>query len=463
LDVVDPSEFVHVWVGEALGWVAVDAVGPRALVDHVTRDHPHAAVALEPGTEGEHEHPVPYLEPSLGLHVGQHVPEAAGRRVPPPVQRHLGRLDVVVVEPEVLLDGLNHGGPAGVEAEVVDAGPKVDRRGGRVGPVAAEESLHEEVQSEAHELGGGQDPWREGAEVDREGAHGGLGQRLAEGHPDAAVGVLALPRAGVRLVVGGDVGAHEAAQLHPGARAQRRVVGEQRGRAAATEEAVGEHHGLVGSRVPVGRDGLGRDDQCQRVPPRAQRVAGQVQRDQPRAAAHAREVVRRHVVAHAVPRHDPRRQGRRRGEHGHIDHQHVHVPRAEPGLGEELRDGLVEDGVHLVERVPVRGGVLAVLQHVGRAIGLLTNAGPDDDAEQEAVLRQAQPLVALDDGAGHLRGYLAVVRRLVANVVQQVATRPAAALVYRPGEVGHLKEEERRQQREQIHHGNCAEVPTTSV
>jgi hypothetical protein len=320
LDVVDPSEFVYVWVGEpgeALGWVAVDAVGPRALVDHVARDHPQAAVALEPGAEGEHEHPVPYLEPSLGLHVGQHVPEAAGRCVLLPVQRHLGRLDVGVVEPEVLLDGLNHGGPAGVEAEVVDAGPEVDHRGSRVGPAATGESLREEAHPVAHELGGGQNLRREGAEVDREGAHGALGQRLAEGHPDAAVGVLALPRAGVRLVVGGDVGAHEAAQLHPGVRAQSRVVGEQRCRAAAAEEAVGEHHGLVGARVPVGRDGLGRDDQCQRVPPR---VAGQVQRDQPRAAAHAREVVRRHVVAHAVPRHDPRRQGRRRGEHGHIDH-----------------------------------------------------------------------------------------------------------------------------------------------
>jgi hypothetical protein len=463
VDVVDPSELVHVGVGEPLRRIGVDAVGPCSpVVGHVAGDLPDAAVALEPGPERDHEHPVPDLEPALGLHVRQHVPQAARRRVTPPVQRHPRRLHVLVLQAQALLHRLDDGRAAGVEAEVVHPGLEVDLgRGRSVALVLAgrrvllqvrEEPPGEEARGEPRELGDGEHARREAAQVDGEGAHGGLGERLAEADPDAALGVLALLRARVRVVAGADVGAHEAAELHLGAPAAGRVVSDQHRGAAAAEQAVGQHHGLVGAGVPVGRDGLGRHHERQRAGARPQRVPGQVQRDQPRAAPHPREVVRRHVLAQAVAARDPGRQGRRRGEHGDVEDEHVNVAGRDVGPGEELGDGLVEEGVHLVHRVPQRGRVLAALQDVARGVGLLADAGADDDAEEEAVVCQPQPRVALDHGAGRLRGQLAVFAGLVAHVVQEVAPRLPAARGGHPGQVGHgVRKEEPREQRKQLH------------
>jgi hypothetical protein len=68
--------------------------------------------------------------PALGLRVSELVPERAAGGVAPPVQRHQGRLHVPGAELEVLLDGVQHGAAAGVDAEVVERHLEV----GDVGP-----------------------------------------------------------------------------------------------------------------------------------------------------------------------------------------------------------------------------------------------------------------------------------------------------------------------------------------
>jgi hypothetical protein len=88
----------------------------------------------------------------------------------------------------------------------------------------------------------------------------------------------------------------------------------------------------------------------------------------------------------------------------------------------------------------VRGGV-----------GVLAEARAEDDAEEEAAEGHAEPLVAVIRGAEHLRGHLAVVRRLVADVVQEVAPRALATGGGRHGQVGGHHEEWHQEQSDQLH------------
>lgn len=194
LAVVFLVSLIHVGVDERLRRVLVDAVLPRAGVGEVPGNLPVAAVALEAGAEGDHEHPVPALEPPLRLHVGEHVPEAARGRVPPPVKRHPGWLHVVGGEPQALPHRLDHHRPARVEAEVVHAGLEVDlgAAGVLVARGAWQELAEKEAGREERELAGEQDPRRQALQVLGEGAHGGLGQRLAEADAEATISVLAV-------------------------------------------------------------------------------------------------------------------------------------------------------------------------------------------------------------------------------------------------------------------------------
>nr|CAB3495762.1 unnamed protein product [Digitaria exilis] len=108
------------------------------------------------------------------------------------------------------------------------------------------------------------------------------------------------------------------------------------------------------------------------------------------------------------------------GEHGDVEDEHVDVEGVDAGLGEELGDGGVEEGVHLVERVAEGGGVLAAVEDAERGVGVLADAGADDHAEEEAVVGEAEALVALDHVAGRLRRDLPAVAGLVADVVEEV-------------------------------------------
>ena len=83
----------------------------------------------------------------------------------------------------------------------------------------------------------------------------------------------------------------------------------------------------------------------------------------------------------------------------------------------------MEEGVHLIQRVLVDGPLLATLQDAARAVALLADTGPDDDAEEEAVLSDAEAFVAHGHPASGIRAHLAVVTRPMAHVVQHVAPR----------------------------------------
>jgi hypothetical protein len=168
------------------------------------------------------------------------------------------------------------------------------------------------------------------------------------------------------------------------------------------------------------------------------------------STAHPGEVVGRDVVAHAVRAHDPGRERRRRVERADVDDQHVDVAGAQAEArvpGEQLRHGAVEEGVHLVEAVLVVGLCSRPAMTVRGGVGVLAEAR----AEEEAAEGHAEPLVAVIRGAEHLRGHLAVVRRLVADVVQEVAPRALATGGGRHGQVGGHHEEWHQEQSDQLH------------
>ncbi|WVZ59274.1 hypothetical protein U9M48_009441 [Paspalum notatum var. saurae] len=220
-----------------------------------------------------HLNPAP--KPALGLHVAQHVPDAAGGGVAEPVQRHPRRLQVVLRQREPLAHAVDHGGAARVHAEVVHAGLHADGEvvagGGAtacaaavllvLGGAAAREARGERGAGDAEQLREREHARREDAEVVDEGVHGGAGQLLAEVEARAAGVVLHLERAVVGLVGGAGVGAHDVAEAELGVVAEARVVGEEVGAAAGAEEAVAQHEGALVAGVPVGRDRLRRHHQ----------------------------------------------------------------------------------------------------------------------------------------------------------------------------------------------------------
>ncbi|BAF12159.1 Os03g0383100, partial [Oryza sativa Japonica Group] len=456
--VVDPSELLQERAGLALRWVRVDAVGPRALVGHVAGHLPHAAVALEPRPERHHQHLVASPQPPLRLHVRQHVPHAARRRVPPPVQRHPQRLDVSLLQPETLLHRVDHRHPAGVEADVVHPCLEVDLQLGLPSVAAAlQQILPCQVGGEPGDFHGREDARQEALQVGGERAERGLGEGLADADPAEAIVVLALHDAGVGVVAGRGGGAHKAAELHLGAAAVGRVVAEQHGCPAAPEQALCQHHGPLLPGVPVRRQRLRRYHQRHHGPrrPSAHGVPADVHRDQRGAAPHPGEVVRRDVLAHAVPAHHPGREAGLREEAIDVDDEHVDVAGPEPRPGEELRDGAVEAGVHLVDRIPLGGELLAAVEEVPRRVGPVAESRAGDEADEEAKLRYPKPLVALDNRACQLRRQREVIRRLVADVVQEVAPHAAAAGGGRPCHVRHREwrreEEHDGEQRRELH------------
>nr|GMD24053.1 Os03g0383100 [Ipomoea batatas]GME17374.1 Os03g0383100 [Ipomoea batatas] len=86
---------------------------------------PQATVALKPRPEADHENPVAFLEPLLGLHVAQNVPKATSRGVAEPVERHSRRLEIVLAQVQILPDPVDHRLPARVQAEMVHPGLEV--------------------------------------------------------------------------------------------------------------------------------------------------------------------------------------------------------------------------------------------------------------------------------------------------------------------------------------------------
>jgi hypothetical protein len=246
------SQLVLEHVGD-LHRVPVDGRGPRPV--HVGRRFnalPRGAVALEPGPEPDHPDTVALPHASLGLDVRQLVPDRAAGRVAEPVQRHPGRLHLLVGQVQAALQLVDDGAPACVDAEVLE-------RGAEVGDVrshlpVAEHLARDEGEGEEQLLGGGQHERADRGDVGLERVPGDGHEILAQVDPHVTPVVLLLEHAPVRAVaLRARQRANDVTEPEPRVGAGRR---EQRRRPADAEQAVGEEHRALVPHVVVGRDGL---------------------------------------------------------------------------------------------------------------------------------------------------------------------------------------------------------------
>uniref|UniRef100_J3N9B6 Uncharacterized protein n=1 Tax=Oryza brachyantha TaxID=4533 RepID=J3N9B6_ORYBR len=201
---------------------------------------------------------------ALGLGVGELVPEGAARGVPPPVQRHPRRLHVPAGEGEVLLDGVQHGAAAGVDAEVLERHLEVRDVGLDAGE--AEHLARHQRRQEEDLLRHGEDEGPQRGDVRPQRLAGDGHEILGQGHPDRAGVVLLLEHASVRPVVGAVVGPHRVQQLVLAPPPVAAAVAEQDRRTAHPEQAVRHQHRPVVPPVPVQRDVLHAHHQRVRIP-----------------------------------------------------------------------------------------------------------------------------------------------------------------------------------------------------
>ncbi|CAL5043408.1 unnamed protein product [Urochloa decumbens] len=377
---------------------------------------PRRAVALEPGPEPNHPHPVALPHPPLGLDVRQLVPERAAGRVPEPVQRHPGRLHLLVGKPQAALQLVDHRPAAGVDAEVLERRAEV----GDVWPEPAAEHLsHDEGEREQQLLRRRQHQRADGRDVGLERVPGDGHEVLAQVDPDVPLLVLLLEHARVRAVLRAGERAHDVPEPEPGLVGG---VGQQRRRAADAEEAVGQEHGALAAHVVVWRDGLrGHHQRARAFGSHLEEVPGEPHGDEPRAAAHPGEVHVPDVRAHPVPVDDHVDERRGRAEEAAVDDDDVDVAGVDPRLAEEVVDGSEHDHVHLPAR-RVEGAVLVGRDVVvgGGKARLLPEARPLEELghEPDAALVEGRHLLGVLEEGGE--GDPAVGPRAEAGVVDQV-------------------------------------------
>jgi hypothetical protein len=141
--------------------------------------------------------------------------------------------------------------------------------------------------------------------------------------------------------------------------------------------------------------------------PGLEHVAGQVDGDDARAAAHAPQVVAQDVAAHLVVVDDHGGQGRRRVEEAAVDHQHAHVLGPDAALVEQLVQRR-EHGRGRLGAALLHGGAAGVgLEHAARHVRLVADAGLGQQTrlERQAVLVELAGLARQVDELrlGHLR------------------------------------------------------------
>ncbi|CAL4909597.1 unnamed protein product [Urochloa decumbens] len=397
--------------------VAVNAVLPRAVGRRldVPQSVPDGAVALEAAAEGDLPDAVAAAHAALGLHVGELVPDGAARGVAEPVERHPGRLHVRRAQLQVLLELVDHGAPAGVDAEVLER--QLEVRDVRL-DLGVEQLLGDERGEEEELLADGQDERAQRRDVGLERAAGDGHEVLGQRHAGLALVVLLLVHAVEGLVVRALMGAHDVLEAVLGAAAVGAAVGEQHGGAADAEQAVGDQHRLAVPEVPVLGDVLRADHHGVGAAVHLQHVAREVDGDDARAAAHPPEVEAPDVPAELVLVHDHGRQGRRRVEEAAVDDEDADVLGLDAGGPEQVVERAEHDGLGLEAGVR-HGGLRRERVHGLRDVGLLAEAGALQDLalELEGVLGEAAEL-----GVAHelLEGDLEVVGRLVAGEVDEV-------------------------------------------
>lgn len=131
------------------------------------------------------------------------------------------------------------------------------------------------------------------------------------------------------------MGSHGVEQLVLRSRPIGRLVGEEDGGAAHSENAVAEEHGAVVAEVPIEGYVLHAEHQGVGVGVGFQKVFGQVNGDESRTASHAAKVVAFDVAPQLVVVHN--HGGERRGgvEQTAIHHQNVNVLRLHAGFREK--------------------------------------------------------------------------------------------------------------------------------
>ncbi|KAH0468568.1 hypothetical protein IEQ34_003601 [Dendrobium chrysotoxum] len=227
--------------------VPVHAVIPRAVRRSVDRPDaaPNCAVTLKPAAEADHPNPIAFPHPAFGLHIRQLVPQRTARRIPEPMESHPRGLDVPRLKPEAALKLVDDGAAAGVDAEVIESLAEV---GNVRGPGGGEGAAGDEGEEEAELFGGGEDEGADGGDVGAERIGGDGHKVFGEGDADLAERVFLLVDAEEGAVVGPAVGADDVEEAVFAEAAGGGVVGEEGGRGAHAEEAVGEEHraGLAG-------------------------------------------------------------------------------------------------------------------------------------------------------------------------------------------------------------------------
>jgi hypothetical protein len=170
------------------------------------------------------------------------------------VERHTGGLHVPLGEVEVLLELVEDGAAAGVDAEVVEGELEV----GDVGlHVDAQQPARDEAGEEEDLLRQGQHERAERGDVGLECVAGNAHEVLGQRDADAARLILLLEHAAVALGVRALVRAHRVHQLVLGAPPLAPSVRQKDGRATHPEDAIGQQHRPVVAEVPIQGDVLG--------------------------------------------------------------------------------------------------------------------------------------------------------------------------------------------------------------
>uniref|UniRef100_A0ACD5U053 Uncharacterized protein n=1 Tax=Avena sativa TaxID=4498 RepID=A0ACD5U053_AVESA len=397
--------------------VAVDAVVPWGVGGRldVAQGMPDRAVALEAAAKGDLPDAVAAADAALGFHVGELVPDGAARRVAEPVQSHPGRLHVHRLQLQVLLQLVDHGAPAGVDAEVLER--QLEVRNVRL-HLGVEQLLGHQRGEEEQLLAEGEDERTQRGDVRLERPAGDRHQVLGERHAGLALVVLLLVHAVEGLVVGALVRAHHVPKAVLGAAAVGAAVGEEHRRATDAEQAVGYQHRLAVAEVPVLRDVLRADHHGVGVAVHLQHVPGEVDGDDAGAAAHPAEVKAPDVAPELVPVDDHGGERRRRVEEAAVDDEDADVLGLDAGGAEQVVQGAEHDGLGLGTGVR-HGGLGGDGVHPFRAVGLLAEPGALEDLalELEGVVGEAAERGVAEE---LVEADLEVRGRLVAGEVDEV-------------------------------------------
>ncbi|KAF4366511.1 hypothetical protein F8388_003749 [Cannabis sativa] len=195
---------------------------------------PNGTVTFETRPESDLPDPIAPGNPTLCLCVGQFVPERATGRVPKSVECHPRGFHVPLTELHVLLQLVQYGPPAGVNAEMLES--QLEIRYGH-----EEKKLFCQWQNKRTQSG----------DVRLQCLSGHRHKLTSQRNPNKSFFVFSLENAVVVSVIGSFVGPHCVGQNILGPGFVPGLVREEHGGAAHSENTVTEKHRTVVSKVPI--------------------------------------------------------------------------------------------------------------------------------------------------------------------------------------------------------------------